>query len=260
MKAHCRARRPGSVRHVATGTRPSARRRAAARSACPLFDDPSEAAVVVVSVVILAAAPRHYATRAAIVRARRFHGVLAVIARLALRQAFLAILEGLAVLRIRERAAGLDEDERLARFGGQSADLGIGQESKGERAIKQRERAHPPHGCGGCLRRRCSSRSCFSVTGVGAPVRRSWPRWVFGKAMTSRIASAPAISVTRRSKPNAMPPCGGAPYCSASSRKPNFARCSACVIFIAANTFCWISERWMRTEPPPISQPFNTTS
>ena len=30
--------------------------------------------------------------------------------------------------------------------------------------------------------------------------------------------------VTMRSKPKAIPPCGGAPYCKASSRKPNLAR------------------------------------
>ena len=38
---------------------------------------------------------------------------------------------------------------------------------------------------------------------------------VFGNAMTSRMLSAPAISITSRSTPNAMPPCGGAPYSSA---------------------------------------------
>ena len=69
--------------------------------------------------------------------------------------------------------------------------------------------------------RMCSSRNCFSSTGLGAWVSRSCARWVFGKAITSRIDSAPVISVTRRSRPKAMPPCGGAPYCSASSRKPN---------------------------------------
>ena len=31
--------------------------------------------------------------------------------------------------------------------------------------------------------------------------------------MTSRIDSVPASSETMRSQPNAMPPCGGAPYC-----------------------------------------------
>ena len=70
-------------------------------------------------------------------------------------------------------------------------------------------------------RRMCSSRSCFSSTGPGALVSRSCARCVFGKAITSRSDSAPVISITKRSRPMAMPPCGGAPYCSASSRKPN---------------------------------------
>ncbi len=56
---------------------------------------------------------------------------------------------------------------------------------------------------------------------------RSCPRCVLGNAITSRIDSAPVMSATMRSRPNAMPPCGGAPYCSASSRKPNFRRWSS---------------------------------
>ena len=34
-------------------------------------------------------------------------------------------------------------------------------------------------------------------------------------------------AITSRSMPEAMPPCGGAPIASASSRKPNFSRCSS---------------------------------
>ena len=59
--------------------------------------------------------------------------------------------------------------------------------------------------------RMCSSRSCFSVTGLGASTIRSWPRCVFGNAITSRIWSTPAIIATMRSRPKAMPPWGGAP-------------------------------------------------
>ncbi len=58
---------------------------------------------------------------------------------------------------------------------------------------------------------RCNSRSCFSVTGVGASTMRSWPRCVLGNAITSRIWSTPAIIATMRSRPKAMPPWGGAP-------------------------------------------------
>ena len=53
---------------------------------------------------------------------------------------------------------------------------------------------------------------------LGALVNRHCARCVFGKAMTSRKDSAPVSSITKRSSPIAMPPCGGAPYCSASSR------------------------------------------
>ena len=45
---------------------------------------------------------------------------------------------------------------------------------------------------------------------------------VFGKAMTSRIDGRFAMSMTRRSRPKARPPCGGVPYWKASIMKPNF--------------------------------------
>ena len=70
----------------------------------------------------------------------------------------------------------------------------------------------------GCAARAAAARS----PALGASISRSCPRCVFGNAITSRIESAPAIIATMRSRPKAMPPCGGAPYCSASSRKPNF--------------------------------------
>ncbi len=65
-----------------------------------------------------------------------------------------------------------------------------------------------------------SSRNWRSGTGEGASHIRSVPRAVLGNGMTSRIEVSPARIMTRRSKPRAMPPCGGAPYSSASSRKP----------------------------------------
>ncbi len=52
---------------------------------------------------------------------------------------------------------------------------------------------------------------CWAVMGVGAPVSGSKPPRVFGKAITSRIESAPASSMQTRSQPNAIPPCGGGP-------------------------------------------------
>ena len=67
-----------------------------------------------------------------------------------------------------------------------------------------------------------SSRSCFSSTGDGAFDMTSRALCVFGKAMTSRIDGRFAMSMTRRSRPNARPPCGGVPYWKASIMKPNF--------------------------------------
>ena len=62
---------------------------------------------------------------------------------------------------------------------------------------------------------------------MGAPVIGSTPAWFLGNATMSRRFGSPASTITIRSIPNANPPCGGAPIPSASSRKPNFARCSS---------------------------------
>ena len=96
--------------------------------------------------------------------------------------------------------------------------------------------------------------------GDGAPVIRHCAVVVFGKAMTSRIDSVPAISAAMRSMPKAMPPCGGAPYFSASSRKPNFSSASSRPMPNRSNTADCIDERWIRIEPPPISLPLSTMS
>src|SRR6185312_2586087 len=63
----------------------------------------------------------------------------------------------------------------------------------------------------------CNSLSCRSVTGVGLAVIRSWPFWVLGKAITSRMLVVPQSRATIRSRPKAMPPCGGAPKVKALS-------------------------------------------
>ena len=62
-------------------------------------------------------------------------------------------------------------------------------------------------------------KSTFSM-GDGAPVKRSRPDCVLGNAMTSRMFSSPARMATSRSRPNATPAWGGAPYLKASRRKP----------------------------------------
>ena len=47
-----------------------------------------------------------------------------------------------------------------------------------------------------------------------------------------------------------MPPCGGAPKRSASSRNPKRASASSASIPSAAKTACWVSASWIRIEPP----------
>ena len=67
-----------------------------------------------------------------------------------------------------------------------------------------------------------SSLSCFSPTVPGAPRSSSSARCDSGKAVTSRRFGVSASSMTIRSTPGAMPPCGGAPYCRARNMPPNF--------------------------------------
>ena len=49
------------------------------------------------------------------------------------------------------------------------------------------------------------------MIGVGAPVNGSPPLAVFGKAITSLIESEPVNNAHTRSRPKAIPPCGGGP-------------------------------------------------
>src|SRR5690348_13776405 len=105
-----------------------------------------------------------------------------------------------------------------------------------------------------------SSRNWRSGTEDGASHIKSVPRAVFGKGITSRIEVSPARIITSRSRPSAMPPCGGAPYSSASSRKPKRRRASSSLKPRAANTFVCTSRRWIRIEPEPSSTPFKTRS
>ena len=51
----------------------------------------------------------------------------------------------------------------------------------------------------------------LEVDAFGASDIRSAPVCVFGNAITSRMLSKPPMSMTQRSRPRAMPPCGGAP-------------------------------------------------
>ena len=74
------------------------------------------------------------------------------------------------------------------------------------------------------------------------------------------MESVRASSATIRSQPKAMPPCGGAPKVNASSRKPNFSCASASPMPITEKTRFWMSSRWIRIDPPPISLPLQTMS
>src|SRR5882672_10059376 len=65
--------------------------------------------------------------------------------------------------------------------------------------------------CGGITVWMCRSLSCLAVTGVGLWAMRSCAFCVLGKAMTSRMLVVPQSRAHMRSRPKAMPPCGGAP-------------------------------------------------
>ena len=116
------------------------------------------------------------------------------------------------------------------------------------------------HAGGGASSLIPSSRSCSSSTAAGAPVSGSAPDAVLAKAITSRIDSRSPTSATSRSIPKAMPPCGGAPYLSASSRKPKRACASASEMPSTLNTCCCTSGVLIRIEPPPTSTPSTTKS
>ena len=82
-----------------------------------------------------------------------------------------------------------------------------------------------------------SSSSCGFSTGVGAPDIGSTPAWFFGNASVSRMNGSSSSVIESRSMPEAIPPCGGAPIASASSRNPNFARCSSGEMSSSPKTF-----------------------
>src|SRR5690606_17409476 len=71
---------------------------------------------------------------------------------------------------------------------------------------------------------------------------------VLGKAITSRRELAPHINITRRSKPGAIPPWGGAPYWRASRRKRKRRWASSGPIPKRLKIRCWTSIRNHRME------------
>ena len=66
-----------------------------------------------------------------------------------------------------------------------------------------------------------NSFNCASSMVAGASIITSRPALFYGKAMKSRMTSAPPRIDTNLSKPKAKPPCGGAPYSKALIKKPN---------------------------------------
>src|SRR5471030_1733880 len=88
-----------------------------------------------------------------------------------------------------------------------------------------------------------NSRRARSETVEGASHIRSVPRAVLGNGITSRMDVSPARSITRRSRPRAIPSCGGAPYSRASSRKPKRLRASSSDMPSAAKTCVCTSRR-----------------
>ena len=102
--------------------------------------------------------------------------------------------------------------------------------------------------------------SCFAESVEGASSIRSRASLFFGKQIVSLIDSTPSMIWMSRSSPHAIPPCGGAPNLSASSRKPNFSLCSFLSIPRTSKTFDWMFSSWILIEPPPISVPFRTMS
>ncbi len=105
-----------------------------------------------------------------------------------------------------------------------------------------------------------SSSSCASASGDGASIIMSRPLLFFGNAIKSRIESDPPNSEHMRSKPNAIPPCGGAPYLNAPSRNPNCACAYSGEKPNTSNIRLCTPPSWIRIDPPPTSTPFTTKS
>ena len=74
------------------------------------------------------------------------------------------------------------------------------------------------------------------------------------------MVSCPPNIATSLSKPNARPPCGGAPYSKASIKKPNCALASSSENPRWRSMIACVSLSCIRIDPPPISLPLSTRS
>ena len=134
-------------------------------------------------------------------------------------------------------------------------------ESERVHTTHQRRRGEPFHDCGGFLRRMCSSRSCFSSTGLGAlrqQVLRALglregdhvaDRLGAGHQRDEAVEAERDAAVRRRAVLQRV-----------EQEAELRALSSSAPIFSARNTLLCTSSRWIRTEPPPSSQPFSTMS
>ena len=116
-----------------------------------------------------------------------------------------------------QRAAGAEGVEvagRLAQRAGADQHRVLDRRRRRKRETKALERGHAAPSLYSLVRggtRMPSSESCSGSTGDGACIIRSTAEAVLGNAITSRMLALPASSITSRSSPTAMPPCGGAP-------------------------------------------------
>jgi len=137
---------------------------------------------------------------------------------------------------------------------------------QGDRGPGTRDRANPGFPEPGFSRtwnprqRKCNSFSCFALTLDGASAMRSTACAVFGNAMTSRIEFSAQRIATIRSRPSAMPPCGGVPYSSASRKKPKRSFASSSEICSSLKIRRCSVWSWILMLPPAISLPFSTRS
>jgi len=107
---------------------------------------------------------------------------------------------------------------------------------------------------------RYKSRSCFGSTPPGESVMRQVPLAVLGNAITSRMLGVPQRIAISRSKPSAMPPCGG---CAVAECLQHVTE--ACLHHLGG--FATLPQRPSSARPPvnsngaaPNSTPLTTTS
>src|SRR5512143_2571424 len=178
------------------------------------------------------------------------------------------------MLGVRDEPEERESEQRAEHGPRRRRDLGVAVQDPRERDAGRAEEGRQPRSLrepvervedqerfsGRPTKRSPSSANWLSSGTDGASSIRSLPDWVLGKAITSRMLVCSARSAAQRSIPSAMPPCGGAPNSNASSTAPNFS-------FMAFSEWPWSrnerssrSRRWIRTEPPPSSQPLRARS